>query len=247
MTERMKERVFRGGENGQRDKMAVAAKLDYEFAPSSYFGKDTIFVKRIQLFDTWLWKKFVAQFRIYGVDDKKAERYHNGWRSEYWGKMMRGAALVCAYSQDDDLYEILTASVKDLLTTQDEKGRITTYSLEYEFNGDFYATDTGIARDVTITSLELASVTENLGSRSQELLARRVEKAEDVSQIYDENNEYREDFVMTVLFDAAYQSLKEDARMTRQRVTLNLVFRQGEWWVLPDSALLSAISGGTAG
>ncbi|MBR2354397.1 MAG: glycoside hydrolase family 127 protein [Clostridia bacterium] len=135
MTERMKERVFRGGENGQRDKMAVAAKLDYEFAPSSYFGKDTIFVKRIQLFDTWLWKKFVAQFRIYGVDDKKAERYHNGWRSEYWGKMMRGAALVCAYSQDDDLYEILTASVKDLLTTQDEKGRITTYSLEYEFNG----------------------------------------------------------------------------------------------------------------
>ena len=122
-----------------------------------------------------------------------------------------------------------------------------TDSLEYEFNGGFYATDTGIARDVTITSLDLASVTENLGSRSQQLLEYRVEKAEDVSQIYDENNEYREDFVMTVLFDAAYQSLKEDARMVQQKVTLNLIFRQGEWWVVPNSDLLSAISGGTAG
>ena len=122
-----------------------------------------------------------------------------------------------------------------------------TDSLEYEFVGDYYATDTGIARDVVITALDLASVTENLGSRSQQLLEHRVEKAEDVSQIYDENNEYREDFVMTVLFDAAYQSLKEDARTARHEVTLNLVFRQGQWWVLPDSALLSAISGGTAG
>lgn len=135
MTERKRERYLSGGENGKNDKMSVVARLDYEFSPKSFFGKDTGFVKRSQLFDLWLWKKFVAQFRIYGVDDKKAARYHNGWRSEYWGKMMRGAALVYAYSKDDDLYDILTDSVKDLLTTQDELGRITTYSKEYEFNG----------------------------------------------------------------------------------------------------------------
>jgi len=120
-------------------------------------------------------------------------------------------------------------------------------SLEYAFDGEFYATDSGIARDVTITALELASVTQTLGQRSQDLLARRVEKAEDVSQIYDENNEYREEFVMNILFDAAFQSLQEDARYSSQKVTLNLVFRQGKWWVMPDPALLSAISGGTAG
>ncbi len=135
MTELKKKRLLSGGENSKEDKMKMVASLDYDFSTGSYFGKDTTFVKRIQLYDVWLWKKFVSQFRIYGVDDKKAQRYHNGWRSEFWGKMMRGAALVCAYSKDDDLYEILTASVKDLLSTQDELGRITTYSKEYEFHG----------------------------------------------------------------------------------------------------------------
>jgi hypothetical protein len=100
---------------------------------------------------------------------------------------------------------------------------------------------------VSITALELASVTENLKQRSQELLARRVEKADDVSQIYDENNEYREDFVMNVLFDAVYQSLQEDTRLATEVVTLNLVYRQGQWWVMPDANLLSAVSGGIAG
>jgi len=120
-------------------------------------------------------------------------------------------------------------------------------SIEYEFSGDFYATDTGIARNVTITTLELASVTESLRERSQVLLERRVKNAEDVSQVYDENNDYREDFVLNVLYDAAYQSLQEDARYVSQDVTLNLVFRQGKWWVMPDQPLLAAISGGTAG
>lgn len=120
-------------------------------------------------------------------------------------------------------------------------------SIEYEFTGDFYATDSGIARDVTITALELASVTENMGQRSTALLERRVANAEDVSQVYDENNEYREDFVMNVLFDAVYQSLQEDARYVSQDVTLNLVYQQGKWWVMPDQEFLAVISGGTAG
>ena len=120
-------------------------------------------------------------------------------------------------------------------------------SFSYEFVGEFYATDTGVARDVSITALELASVTENLKQRSQDLLERRMEKADDVSQIYDENNEYREDFVMNVLFDAVYQSLQEDTRLATETVTLNLVYRRGQWWVMPDASLLSAISGGIAG
>ena len=120
-------------------------------------------------------------------------------------------------------------------------------SLEYEFVGDFYATDTGIARDVSISTLVISSVTETLGQRSQALLEHRVANARDISQIYDENNDYREDFVMNVLYDAAYQSLQEDARYESRTITLNLVYRQGQWWVMPDTALLRVTSGGTAG
>ena len=135
MTEFMRKRVLSGGENYKDDKVRPLASIEYEFSPASYFGKDTDFVKRTQLFDVWTWRRFVEQFRIGDIDDKRGEHYHRGWRGEYWGKMMRGAALVCAYSKDEGLYAVLTESVKDMLSTQDAEGRIATYSKGYEFNG----------------------------------------------------------------------------------------------------------------
>lgn len=120
-------------------------------------------------------------------------------------------------------------------------------SIDYAFTGELYATDKGLARDVAITTLDIASVTGTLKERSQVLLEKRVESAEDVSQIYDEKNNYREDFVMDVLYDAATESLQEDARYLTREITLNLVYQQGSWWVMPDGALIQVISGSTAG
>jgi len=48
--------------------------------------------------------------------------------------MMRGACFVYGYSKNPNLYQILTDTVKDMLTAQDEKGRISTYSVECEFD-----------------------------------------------------------------------------------------------------------------
>lgn len=120
-------------------------------------------------------------------------------------------------------------------------------SFSYQFEGDIGATDSGVVMDVTVTALDIPSVTVNLGERSRSLLAQRVEQAKDVSEIYDENNDYREDFVMEVLYDASCQALEEDARYVQRQVSINLVYQQDRWWVVPDQALLQAISGGIAG
>jgi len=132
--------------------------------------------------------------------------------------------------------------------TADEAGQLIwdafADSIDYSFTGDLYATDSGLARDVAITTLDITSVTENLRARSEALLEQRVAGAEDVSQIYDENNDYREDFVMGVLYDAVSQGLQEDARYLTTDVTLNLVYHRNQWWVMPDQALLQVISGG---
>lgn len=120
-------------------------------------------------------------------------------------------------------------------------------SITYEFQGDMYATSGGLARDVSITTLDLASVTQPLKSRSEALLEKRIQSAEDMSQVYDENNEYREEFVMQVLYDAASEILKKDAGYVTREITLNIVYRQEQWWIMPDQALVQAISGGTAG
>ncbi len=117
-------------------------------------------------------------------------------------------------------------------------------SISYELRGDCYTTEQGLAQDVSVSCMDVASVTENLKERSQTLLEQRVAEAEDVSEIYDENNEYREDFVMAVLRDAVVDALAEDAREITMELTVKLSYQDGKWWVVADEALLDAISGG---
>lgn len=117
-------------------------------------------------------------------------------------------------------------------------------SIEYELLGECYTTEQGLAQDVTITCLDVTSVTANLKERSQTMLEQRVAEAEDVSEIYDENNEYREDFVMEVLRNAVEDALEEDAQTMTVELTVNLSYQDGKWWVVADEALLDAISGG---
>ena len=117
-------------------------------------------------------------------------------------------------------------------------------SVTYELRGDCYTTDQGLAQDLSVTCLDVTSVTANLKERSQSLLEKRVAEAEDVSEIYDENNDYREDFVMEVLHDAVRDALKEDAKMMTVDLTVKLSYQDGKWWVVADEALYNAISGG---
>lgn len=120
-------------------------------------------------------------------------------------------------------------------------------SLEYVPVGEPFATDSGVAQRFTVRYLDLSSVTATLRERSQALLEERVAQAEDTSEVYDENNEYREDVVMDVLYDAAVAALAEDARYVEVTFTMKLVYRDGRWLAVADDELLNAISGSLAG
>lgn len=87
------------------------------------------FVEAGQLLNQEDWLLFVKQFQR-GVDDGDL-----GWRGEYFGKMMRGACMTYQYTKNEELYDLLYAVVEDMLKTQDEHGRFSTYSLECEFQG----------------------------------------------------------------------------------------------------------------
>lgn len=91
--------------------------------------KNLNFITDIQVRDPETWKLFVEQFRTHPDDAD------TGWRGEYWGKMMRGACFVYSYSKDPGLYQVLKATVEDLMSTQDQWGRISTYSVDLEFDG----------------------------------------------------------------------------------------------------------------
>jgi DUF1680 family protein len=75
------------------------------------------------------WHLFIHQFKSLS-DDR-----NNGWRGEYFGKMMRGACMTYQYTKSEKLYELLNQVVEEMLEAQDETGRFSTYSISCEFNG----------------------------------------------------------------------------------------------------------------
>lgn len=87
------------------------------------------FIEKEQLTDKTLWEKFVKVFK------EHADIQDDGWRCEYWGKMMRGACMIYAYTRNEELYEIITDAVIGLMKTQDESGRISGYDVLHEFRG----------------------------------------------------------------------------------------------------------------
>lgn len=87
------------------------------------------FIEQEQLLDESLWKKFVRVF------PDCADVADEGWRSEYWGKMMRGACMTYSYTRNEALYTVLETAVKNLLSVQDEYGRFSSYDIEHEFHG----------------------------------------------------------------------------------------------------------------
>lgn len=93
------------------------------------FDRYARFIEEKQLLNREYWRLFVEQYRS-NVDD-----HDLGWRCEYFGKMMRGASLTYQYTKNEELYNVLTECAEDMLTTQQESGRFSTYSAELEFNG----------------------------------------------------------------------------------------------------------------
>ena len=118
-----------------------------------------------------------------------------------------------------------------------------TDSLSYEFTGLCRVTDTGFARDATVTCLDVSGVTAAVPQRAKALLEAKAAAAEDKTEIYNEDNSYRNELVDQALNDAVTQALSEDAQTVTRDVTLGLIYQDGAWWVVPDQALLKIISG----
>ncbi len=87
------------------------------------------FISDTQLKDREMWDRFIEPYRTHADEGTRG-----GWRCEYWGKMMRGAAFVYSCTGDEELYRVLLEAVEGLLKTQDELGRISTYTTKEEFN-----------------------------------------------------------------------------------------------------------------
>ena len=105
------------------------AQMEIKYSLNGLADRAMHFAENKQLLDAGLWRCFVNQFK--GETDKN----DRGWRGEFWGKMMRGASLVYGYTGNEELYNILEDTVRDMISVTASNGRISSYSVETEFHG----------------------------------------------------------------------------------------------------------------
>lgn len=103
--------------------------LDSSIKISGIMDEYVWFVVNHQLKDKKTWQNYIDVFATHAdVEDER-------WRGEFYGKQMRGACYAYMYTHDEELYDILTWACISLLNTQDELGRISTYTTQKEFCG----------------------------------------------------------------------------------------------------------------
>lgn len=95
---------------------------------SGYTSELLNYILNEQFLDENLYKLFVNQFRIHSD-------INNGWRGEFWGKLVRSACSIYKTNKSKKLYSILKSTIVDLMSTQEKSGRVSSYSLSEEFNG----------------------------------------------------------------------------------------------------------------
>ena len=85
---------------------------------------------------------------------------------------------------------------------------------------------------------------QDMQQRCHDMLQQRVEAATEMEELYDEENNFRQDLIDQVMDQAVEEALQQEHKTVSYDVVLDLVLRDGQWWAVPNQALLAALSGG---
>ncbi len=116
--------------------------------------------------------------------------------------------------------------------------------LSYTLDGNLYPGKRGLSQDVTVTLPDLKALTERMGELAPELLTERIEAADSMEEVYDDQGGYRQDVTDRVILEAAKKALETPVETSQESLTLQLCYVNGQWWVRPDQSLLDVLSGG---
>ena len=116
--------------------------------------------------------------------------------------------------------------------------------LSYTLDGGLYPGTRGLSQNVTVTLPDLKAVTERMGVLAPEILTERIQAADSMEEVYDDQGGYRQDVTEGVILKAAKKAMEGPVETRQQTLTLGLCYVNGSWWVRPDQRLLDLLSGG---
>lgn len=115
-----------------------------------------------------------------------------------------------------------------------------------ELTSECYYSGTSLAIDAVITVPDIASITDSLNSHARELMNQRIAAATEMEELYDEENNFRQDLIDDVMAQAVECALAEEPETLTFEATLGIVYEGKQWWVVPDNGLMNALTGGLA-
>ena len=115
--------------------------------------------------------------------------------------------------------------------------------LDAELVSGLYTTADGLCMDMELTALDVDDVVEKIGTLAVKRMQERAAAASDMSELYGDNGQYRPELVDDVLQKAALETLMCDLPTVTTGITLHLTQSGEAWKVIPDRALINALSG----
>lgn len=106
-----------------------------------------------------------------------------------------------------------------------------------------YTTTDGLSMDMELTTLDVDDVVEQIGTLAVKRMQEHVTQASDMSELYGDDGQYRSELVDDVLQQAALETLMSDLPTITTSITLHLAQSGETWKVIPDQALINALSG----
>lgn len=116
-------------------------------------------------------------------------------------------------------------------------------SIAVELKEEWTVEQGSFVRTCSITTLDVSVVVGKLREQVQAVLDQRIASAQNLAEIYDAQNNYREELIEQVIQEALQQVMTQNAESMTRDVTLKLVNRDGHWWVVPHQNLLQILTG----
>lgn len=118
-------------------------------------------------------------------------------------------------------------------------------SYSYKLYGDCTVDGLTAKQQVVFQYLDLSSIGDDVQSKTEENL-NSIVQSRSRSEVYDENNNYLP-AVTDEAYSAAVQAVLERAQnyYTTTAFEVELEYTDGSWHIIPNSAMLSALTGGT--
>ena len=115
--------------------------------------------------------------------------------------------------------------------------------LDAELVSGLYTTADGLCMDMELTALNVNDAVEKIGSLAVKRMQEHVAAASDMSELYGDDGQYRPELVDDVLQQAALETLMCDLPTVTTGITLHLTQSGEAWKVIPDQALIDALTG----